>query len=84
MKDNAPKKMTAGQLIEHLNRFPQDMRVVTHGQKEGYENLLVPEKITVYRNELAMSEYEGEYDTRFKTDDGPYEVVALFRDDRRD
>ena len=38
--------MTVGELIQLLERYPLDMRVVVNGYEEGYDNLS-PEQISV-------------------------------------
>ncbi|MBN1696756.1 MAG: hypothetical protein JW881_04520 [Spirochaetales bacterium] len=80
MIDNYPEKITVNELIEFLKQFPPDMRVVTHGKRKGFHNILVPEIRTVYRDEEAMSEYEGEYDVGEIPGQKPIEVVVIFRD----
>ena len=82
MIDEYPNKFTVKELIDILNKFSPDMRVVTHGQRNGYENILHPGIITVYRNEESMSEYEGECDTTEIFGQKPVEVVAIFRGNR--
>ena len=40
--------MTIGELIQFLERYPPDMRVVVNGYEEGYDDLS-PEQISVAR-----------------------------------
>ena len=40
--------MTIGELIQLLESYPPDMRVVVNGYEEGYDDLL-PEQISVAR-----------------------------------
>jgi hypothetical protein len=83
-EDNFPDKFTVKELIEILQSFPPDLRVVTHGQRKGYENILNPQIISVFRNEEAMSDYEGEYDRQEIPGQDSIEVVLILRDNRWD
>ena len=40
--------MTVGELIQLLERYPPDMRVVVNGYEEGYDDLS-PEQISIVR-----------------------------------
>lgn len=84
INDEYPEKFTVKEMIEVLQKFPPDMRIVTQGIKNGYENVFQPEIITVYRNEESMPEYEGEYDVNEINGQLPIEVVVICRNDVRD
>lgn len=74
--------VTVKELIEILTQFPEDMTVVTHGIKEGFENILYPEIISVYIDEDSMPEYEGLYSLAKSAGQKPVDVLAIFRDER--
>lgn len=84
MKDSYPEKFTVQQLIDALQKFPPDMRVVTFGRAKGFENILHPEIISVYRYEDAMPDYEGQYLLTQENESEPIDVLLISRDDSRD
>lgn len=54
--------MTVRELIEHLERYPGDKRVVVNGYEEGYDDLS-PDQIDVVKIALntGMANWEGRH-----------------------
>lgn len=84
MIDEYPDKFTVKEMIDALQKLPPDLRIVTQGRKDGYENVFHPEIIKVFHNEEAIPEYEGLFDANEIDSQSPIEVVAIFRNDMRD
>ena len=75
--------ITVKQLREWLSEFPDDMIVVTNGDRSGYDNIFSPEIISV-RLEDENNEFDGIYQI---TDEGvsdSFDVLAISRDNMKD
>lgn len=74
--------MTVRDLIEHLERYPGDKRVVVNGYEEGYDDLS-PDQIDVVNIALNTGEnsWEGQhrdiYDARASSPDPVQTVDAV-------
>jgi len=66
-----------------LSEFPDDMIVVTNGDRSGYDNIFSPEIISV-RFEEENTAYDGIYQIEEEGVSNSFDVVAIFRDNMRD
>ncbi len=60
--------MTVKELMEFLEKYPDDLRVVVNGYEDGYDDIL-PERILSRKIELDA----GKHDWEGKHGDPPYE-----------
>ena len=51
--------MTVGQLVELLQGYPQDLRVVVNGYEDGYDDLS-PEQVSAVRIALNTGKHDWE------------------------
>ena len=51
--------MTVGQLVELLQGYPQDIRVVVNGYEDGYDDLS-PEQVSAVRIALNTGKHDWE------------------------
>ena len=72
-------KFTAGELIEVLKQYPEDMPVIVSGYENGYENFYQPFVGKV--KHLPENHY---YDGEFQIDENGTEVLVLQREVRDD
>ena len=78
--------MTIGELIQLLESYPSDMRVVVNGYEEGYDDLS-PEQISVVRILLntGVHAWEGRHgyprdvSERMQNHAGPVDALVLRR-----
>ena len=74
---------TVKQLRQWLSEFPDDMIVVTNGDRSGYDNIFSPDIISV-RFEEENNEFDGIYQIEAEGVSESFDVVAIFRDNMRD
>jgi hypothetical protein len=74
---------TAGELIEILNGFPNDMPVLTSGYESGYDNIYQPSAKKL-KHIPENRYYEGEFQIAEEGDQETFEAVILERVTRRD
>lgn len=60
--------MTIKELIDKLKKFPPDMRVVTRGYQDGYENPISVDKISIHLDANKPGHYNGNHEYH-RTDD---------------
>ena len=75
--------ITVKQLKQWLGDFPDDMIVVTNGDRSGYDNIFCPKIISV-RFEEENNEFDGIYQIEDEGVSHSFDVVAIFRDNIRD
>ena len=51
--------MTVKELMEFLNKYPDDFRVVVNGYEDGYDDIL-PERISTTKIELDVGKHDWE------------------------
>jgi hypothetical protein len=74
--------MTLKELVEHLGKYPDDLRVVVNGYEDGFDDLS-PERISVIKIQLdtQIHDWEGQhsdfYDSEAETADDAEIVEAL-------
>lgn len=54
--------MTVKELVEYLEKYPDDLRVVVNGYEDGFDDLS-PERITVIKIQLdtQIHDWEGQH-----------------------
>ena len=54
--------MTVTELVEHLGKYPDDLRVVVNGYEDGFDDLS-PERISVIKIRLdtQIHDWEGQH-----------------------
>jgi hypothetical protein len=67
--------MTVAELIEELNKLPQDMLVLVPGYEGGYDNIEVQRNGTVLLNDNwdgqeKLSWYNGRHSESYKSEEG--------------
>lgn len=67
--------MTVKELVELLEKYPEDLRVVVNGYEDGYDDIL-PERISTRKIELDA----GAHDWEGKHGDPPCENEAPIDD----
>lgn len=80
---NSTEGYSVKDLKQWLSEFPDDMIVVTNGDRSGYDNIFCPEIISV-RFEEENNEYDGIYQIENEEVSESFDVVAIFRDNMRD
>ena len=74
--------MTVKELVEHLEKYPDDLRVVVNGYEDGYDDVS-PERISVIKIQLDIQihDWEGQhndfYDSEKEISDDAEIVEAL-------
>ena len=74
--------MTVKELMEHLRKYPDDLRVVVNGYEDGFDDLW-PERISVIKIQLdtQIHDWEGQhsgfYDSEKEITDDAEIVEAL-------
>ncbi len=73
--------MTVGELVEFLEKYPDDLRVVVNGYEDGYDDIS-PERISTTKIELdaGKHDWEGQHNAPLHVDestDDPKIVDAL-------
>ncbi len=78
--ENKPK-YTVEQLIEALKKFPPNMPVITDGYEIEYENIEMPQEITV---KFSPDEpyYNGQFHETKQKSDEAFKAVVLKRECR--
>ena len=51
--------MTVKELVEHLGKYPDDLRVVVNGYEDGFDDVS-PERISVIKIQLDTQTYDWE------------------------
>ena len=77
--------MTVKELVEHLGKYPDDLRVVVNGYEDGFDDLS-PERMPVIKIQLdtQIHDWEGQhsdfYDSEKEiTDDAKIVEALVFR-----
>ena len=77
--------MTVKELVELLEKYPDDLRVVVNGYEEGYDDLS-PERISVIKIQLdtQINDWEGQHSDLYGlekeiTDDVEIVEALVFR-----
>lgn len=54
--------MTVKELVEHLGKYPDDLRVVVNGYEDGFDDLS-PERLSVIKIQLdtQIHDWEGQH-----------------------
>lgn len=74
--------MTVKELVEHLGKYPDNLRVVVNGYEDGFDDLS-PERLSVIKIQLdtQIHDWEGQhsdfYDSKEETADDAEIVDAL-------
>ena len=66
--------MTVGQLVELLQSYPPDMRVVVNGYENGYDDLS-PERVSVVR--IALNTGKHRWDGKHGDPNGPTRSASV-------
>ena len=67
--------MTVKELVEFLQKYPDDLRVVVNGYEDGYDDIS-PERVSTRKIELDA----GTHDWEGQHGDPPYESEASIDD----
>ena len=77
--------MTVKELMEHLGKYPDDLRVVVNGYEDGFDDLS-PERISVIKIQLntQIHDWEGQHSDFYGsekeiTDDAEIVEALVFR-----
>ena len=77
--------MTVKELVEFLEKYPDDLRVVVNGYEDGYDDIL-PERISTTKIELDAGKHDWEgqhgyppYESEKTTDDDKIVEALVFR-----
>lgn len=74
---------TIEKLIEHLQKLPPDLPVLTHGYEEHFDAILQPIVRDVKYN-YENEDFCGMYELCDEDEEGSMAAVILFRDGRLD
>ena len=76
--------MTVKELVEFLEKYPDDLRVVVNGYEDGYDDIL-PGRISIRKIQLdaGTQDWEGQhgdppYESEEKIDDAKIVEVLVF------
>lgn len=75
-------RYTIKELIQELEKLPQDLPVFTNGYESGYENIKVP-KIVKFEYKENAEYWDGEFQTAENEEKG-LEAVILEREVRKE
>ena len=77
--------MTVKELVEHLGKYPDDLRVVVNGYEDGFDDVS-PERISVIKIQLdtQIYDWEGQHSDFYGseaeiTDDAEIVEALVFR-----
>ena len=77
--------MTVKELVEHLGKYPEDLRVVVNGYEDGFDDLS-PERISIIKIQLdtQIHDWEGQHSDFYgsekeRSDDAEIVEALVFR-----